>query len=207
MSLVSDVREFVKSFYAKNDKEHNIEHADAVFDLAIRMNNYLIANHQMGANVNLITIAAYMHDMYAHLGGSHALHAYHFIMHAELPFLKDLSLIERELVAIACREHGYANCSRANSILATIIQSANLGYPPLPTKCSIDKKIAQLKSSFMTSGMSEHLARITAVNSIKDKYSTDISSNSTNGALPELYREYFSVELEKLNTYISIMYL
>jgi hypothetical protein len=87
-----EVREYYKPYYKKRDKDHQIDHADSICDVALKINK--------DSDKKLVILTSYIYAMFDKLKClTHNKLAYDYVIRAEDKFLKKLS--NRELLDVA----------------------------------------------------------------------------------------------------------
>lgn len=186
-----DIRDFVLPFYAKNDEAHHIDHADAVCDLALKLNEYA----GMPENVELVMLASYLHDIYALERKKHNELSFRFVTESDAMEISRLSPSDRKKVAMACLEHRSSYRGEFYSPLSEIISSADRGYPDYEKIFERSKSYAYSKEGCSTEAEAvEH-----AEKHMVEKYGAEGYAY-----YPELYRKYFRKELKAMQDRISL---
>ena len=165
-----EVRAYYQPYYENSDEAHLIDHADAVCDLALKINRE--------CDEKLVILAAYLHDMFNR--DNRARHnelAYEYVLKTDDKFLKTLSAEERKQVAHAVLEHRGSFKGKFYSLLSEIISAADRGVPDLDFIVIRSMKFNNANAQKVY----EHISRKYGMNGYA-KY-------------PNVYREMFSEEL------------
>ncbi|MFA7115691.1 MAG: hypothetical protein WC140_00445 [Bacteroidales bacterium] len=196
------IRKFVLPFYLKNDLAHQIDHADQVCDLALKLNDTLSKISKQ--KEILVILAAYFHDIYARERKVHNELSYKYVLDSKLDSANNiandqrnpisfLSDEDRKKVAMACLEHRSSFNGTFYSSLSEIISSADRGFPDLVDTLERSKVFWISKY-----GKDEIEANKQARIHMKEKYGFHGYAN-----YPPLYRKYFKNELEKMQNQID----
>lgn len=177
-----DVRDYVIPFYAKNDKAHQIDHADEVCELALE-----IANRIKYPHLNLVRLAAYLHDIKLYKGRKehHTLSAIHVMSGSMDNVFGTTSINDRLKVSAACAEHRASYKGEFTSLLSEIISSADRGKP---------KGFEYMWNRVMNSKetLESDDPEAAAIQHLKDKF-----GRNGYARYPNLYKLYFAKELEE----------
>lgn len=187
-----EIRNEVIPFYKTNDLAHQIDHADAVCNLALELNQILESPYPE----KLVILAAYLHDIHADSRGVHQQLAHDFVMQNQAYYLHDLFDEERTLVAKACLEHRGSYKGKFSSLLSEIISSADRGRPDSVEKL-LDRSAVFGMAQF---GYTTEEAKAEARLHIKDKYGRNGYAQR-----PEIYCKYFAKELAELMAKIEVL--
>lgn len=183
------IRDFVLSFYKENDLAHQIDHADDVCDLALKLNETL----EVKEEVTLVIMAAYFHDIFAKDREVHHELSYNYVSEMQNEILSDLSDEDRKKVAMACLEHRSSFHDTFYSPISEIITSADRGYPNLANNLERSKRFWISKHEANEASAERH-----ARDHMKEKYGANGYAN-----YPLLYRRYFKRELEMMQQEIE----
>jgi len=180
--MVSSIREFVKPYYEKNDRAHQIDHADDVFKLACDIANFVDYDR-----IDLVALASYLHDIQVYVDrANHHTLAYDVVMSIELnEFFEGLSDLDRGLVAFAVSEHRASYQVFYTSELSEIIASADRGEPVY------DEIFARGLVCATSSGFADPVKY--TKKHMKEKYGRDGYAK-----YPDIYLLFFQYEIEKL---------
>jgi len=181
MVTKQEIRNFVLPFYNENDLAHQINHADLVCDLALKLNDTL----EIKEEVNLVLLAAYFHDLFAKDRKKHHELSYQYVMETKKDIISFLSAEDRKKVAMACLQHRSSFHDDFYSPLSEIVSSADRGYPNL-TETMLRSKMFWMSKH----GADEVSAEQQARKHMKEKYGINGYAN-----YPMLYRRYFKEEL------------
>jgi len=117
---------FNKRYYVKNDKGHQIDHIDAVYNGMMELND----RRRIKLDTKLIFFTAYCHDLFTHVDRD--LH-HELAKDYVLKYHREMGLndAEGEIVAMAVYEHrSSTGCSYSNEY-SKLIQIADKGKPIL----------------------------------------------------------------------------
>lgn len=183
------IRDFVLPFYKENDLAHQIDHADDVCDLGLKLNETL----EVKEEVALVILAAYFHDIFAKDREVHHELSYKYVSEMQNEILSALSNGDRKKVAMACLEHRSSFHGTFFSSLSEIISSADRGYPNLSDTLERSKVFWMSKYNANQESAEKH-----AREHMKEKYGANGYAN-----YPLLYRRYFKKELEVMQQEID----
>ncbi len=165
------VRDHYQIYYRDGDEAHLIDHADAVCDLALSINQTY--------DERLVILASYLHDTFnATNRQMHHTLAYDHVLKSEDKFLKELSQKELLEVAHAVLEHRASFRGEYYAPLSAIISSADRGLP--------DLDFIVIRSMRFNKGDVQDV-----YDHIKDKY-----GSKGYAKYPEVYQAIFREELE-----------
>ncbi len=122
------IREFFKVWYVSNDAAHQIEHADAVYDLALSLNKKMDYN----LKEEHIALAAYAHDIRSDLEGRkyHNVLAHDMILERNshiAAIFSDITDEDLHYIAKAVLEHRASYKGEYTSNLSLLISAADRG--------------------------------------------------------------------------------
>ncbi len=171
-----------KKFYSNNDSAHKIDHADDVHKSMIVISNKL----KLNLDTELMFMIAYIHDIFSSIdrNNHHAL-AYDYVMDRCDNFISMFEYHEREIIAIAIKEHrASGNCKFSNKY-SLALKIADKGKPILDN-------IVKRSYLFHKQTVSDDVAISNVVNHIKTKY-----SRLGYAFKCDYYRHYYGNELLK----------
>ncbi len=169
------VRDHYQIYYRDGDEAHLIDHADAVCDLALSINQTY--------DERLVILASYLHDTFnATNREMHHVLAYEYVLKAEDKFLNKVSQKELLEVAHAVLEHRASFRGEYYSPLSAIISAADRGLP--------DLDFIVIRSMRFNKGDVQDV-----YDHIKDKY-----GSKGYAKYPEVYQAIFREELEAFHT-------
>jgi hypothetical protein len=185
MNKVTQIRDFVLPYYATNDTAHQIDHADDVFALAMKM-----APAAGYTDTRTIALAAYLHDCFSHNRVDHHTVGQAFALSSMTDDLfQDLSQEDRDMVGSAIAEHRASFKGQPSSILSELISSADRGGPN-----TVAIHISRAHTyGVEVLGMTEEAAPARAIVHIKEKY-----GRTGYARYPQLWREFFKDEMEAM---------
>jgi len=189
---VFELRNFCLPYYEKNDAGHDIRHADRVAEEV----GYIAALCNCDPNMTELALyAAYLHDTQVHVDReSHHLLGYDFIMkNPDIPVLKEMSLVKRNMIGRAVLEH---RASRIEdfytsdvSILLACADKGRPNYKESRRRCTAYNEEQGLKGFELGCAVTKHL---------REKYGTGGYAK-----YPELYHEIYSVQLREFQEKID----
>jgi len=190
--LRNEIREFYKKFYESNDGAHQIDHADEVCDLMLKMNT------EMNLKIDdvLIYFAAYIHDIYSDQFGRAKHHklAAEYVLTSDDAILDSLSNAAKETISNAVLEHRGSYTGKFSSILSELISSADRGY------LDFDKMIQRSLKFHRKAGMEEEVAMREVEKHMIEKF-----GRNGYAKFPVLYLKYFGDSFEELYDKIENM--
>jgi len=121
-------REYAKKYYALNDKAHQIDHADEVWNEAVR----LVSKMNIALDKDLLYLAVYSHDIRVFMSRkNHHIHGYRWLLNSKLELLKWFSSEEIMIAANAVLEHRSSSKLPPSNKYSYILQLADKGRPNL----------------------------------------------------------------------------
>lgn len=169
-------------FWELNDPAHRVEHFKEVELCGYRINREL----GLGYSLGLITLTAYVHDLFTWSRSNHHLMSGMWVDTANHWAINVMSPEQRKMVADACREHRASYRGEFSSPFSELMSSADRQMPKSVLSMvnrSIDYTMANL-------GISKEEAIPIAVAHIKEKY-----SKGGYARMPEMYLRVFGAEL------------
>ena len=175
--MLKKIRTFVLPFYKKNDKAHQIDHADEVYETALKINKQF----HLHQNMDDIALAVYLHDIFSNKNQRKLHHklASDFVLQSKDDILKNISAERRRLIANAILEHRASFEGKYSSKLSELLAAADRGKPNL-------KKDLERSTKYHKGNTAE------AIKHMKEKF-----GRYGYAKYPEVYKKFYEKELEK----------
>jgi hypothetical protein len=188
MSSVSEMREHLigkmGAVYRCNDLAHQIGHFNAVEVCGNEINNRL----KLGYDPKMIMLVAYLHDMFAWSRVNHHILSWQFVLGSDMDLLNSLDETQREMVALACKEHRASFKGDFSCMFSELMNAADRELPgnvPAMLERAIQYRI---DNEYMT----REEATPGAIAHIKEKF-----GDGGYARYPGMYLRCFAPELEQ----------
>lgn len=168
-----------------NDAAHQATHFDRVEACGNKINAVL----RLGYDPKLIMLVAYFHDMFSWSRANHHELSGTFVETTEYVLIAGLSKEERQLVADGCREHRASRPIKVfSNEFAMMMNNADREEPT-----SAEAMIQRAMDGRMSRGATEAVARLSAIEHIKEKY-----AKGGYYQYGSMYLDVFGTQIEKI---------
>jgi hypothetical protein len=191
--LRNAIRSQFKDAWALNDKGHQEEHYETVFQCGLRINDAIGGRY----DPRLIMMAAYFIDMFAWSRINHHEMSHLYVSTTDHPLIAKLSKQERNMLAIACLQHRASFKGRFSHEFAELISAADREFPG-----DIQQMLGRAIDyrAKWNPEMSPATRKSEAIKHLKEKFGT-----GGYGRYPAMYELAFKGELEKQRELIDAL--
>ncbi|QTH80365.1 putative hydrolase [Pseudomonas phage pPa_SNUABM_DT01] len=177
-----------------NDKAHQQNHFEAVFQCGLKINERL----NCGFDPKLILFAAYFHDLFAWSRVNHHELSFHWMMTTDHKVITDnLDPMENQLVAWACHQHRASFKGNFKYIFCELINSADREFPG-NVAMMLERAVLYRQKNFPM--MSVEQGFEDAVKHLKEKF-----GHGGYARYPDMYLKCFAEELEAQRDHIMAL--
>lgn len=180
------------SVWELNDKAHQKEHFEDVFQCGMILNTELELNYEP----KLILFAAYFHDMFAWSRNNHHEMSFHWVHTTDHKLILDnLSPHETMMVAWACNQHRASFRGSFKSNFCELINSADRGVPG-DVMHMLHRAVKYREKLHPEMSDDERMAG--AIAHLKEKY-----GDNGYARYPDMYFKIFGKELDVIRKQIA----
>ena len=189
--LETRIIEEFSSKWELNDPAHRLSHFKSVQSCGVYINATLKLNY----DVNLITMVAYFHDLFAWSRDNHHEMSAFWIMTTDHPLVNWMDSTQRKLVSNACKEHRASYKGVYSHEFSELMASADRGEPG-----NIEDMLIRAVQFRTSKGMGYKEAHEGALLHLKEKYGSNGYAR-----YPRMYQETFKDILDRQRIFIDEM--
>lgn len=173
-----------RGYYAMNDSVHRERHHHQVMEAALDINRQVVGGV---LNNNLLAMAAWSHDLFAHDRTNHHRLAEIWVLLTDDPILATLTDNERGIVSRACAEHRASYTGEFTTSYSGVISAADRGFDSVGEL--LHRSIVYTMENHQ---LERHSAAKEAARHLQEKY-----GRLGYARLPAVYKVYYECQLKQ----------